>query len=67
MNYLIDIERYVYHTEKRICRYAWCTSQAGSTIYSMRDSPLPQTEEQRIEQDNREGKPDIDIYLNKGT
>lgn len=29
---------------------------------------MPQTEEQRIEQDNREGKPDIvDIYLNKGT
>jgi hypothetical protein len=28
---------------------------------------LPQTEEQRIEQDNREGKPDIDIDLNKGT
>jgi hypothetical protein len=42
-------------------------SQAGSTVYSMRDSPLPQTEEQRIEQDNREGKPDIDIDLNKGT
>lgn len=33
----------------------------------MRDSPLPQTEEKQIEQDNREGKPDIDIYLNKGT
>lgn len=46
-----------------------CTKDADmldvqcSTLYSLRDSPLPQTEEQPIEQDNREGKPYIVAYL----
>lgn len=49
-------------------QYAYMLDVPAKPARPYTDSPLPQTEEQRIEQDNREGKPDIvDIDLNKGT